>query len=236
MRVISFLWIVPFICFLGGYQLIRLFADHSTIEAPSVVGHHIHDAIKLLSTYHLNARILTEKEEPDFPEGIIISQSPPQGQKIKSHQSLFLVVTRKPAKPQAPRLYGLIYKDALSLAQNGSLKLKAYTLESSNPQGTCIAQNAQPQEDLTDGTLTAYFSEGTTPIRLFPNLKGKKLSEVQRFLKSYGIQTKISHQHLVDESHICSSCVAVEQRPLPGTLVNLKKNFVVHLTVAPPIT
>ncbi len=232
MRVLSFLWMIPFICFLGGYQLIRLFADHSSIEAPSVVGQHIHDAIKLLSTYHLNARILTEKEEPDFPEGIVISQSPPQGQKIKSHQSLFLVVTRKPPKPQAPRLYGLAYKDALSITQDSNAKLKAYTIESINPQGTCIAQDTQPQEELADSALTAYFSEGITPIRIFPNLKGKKLSEVQKFLKGYGIQSKVVHQRLIDESHTCSFCVVQEQRPLPGTLVNLKKSFVVSLTVA----
>jgi eukaryotic-like serine/threonine-protein kinase len=228
---LSFLWILPFFCFLGGYQLVRFFSDHGIIEAPAVVGQHIHDAIKLLSQYHLNARILTEKEDNDLPEGIVLSQSPPQGQKVKAHQSVFLVVTRKPPQLQAPSLYGMTLNEATTAAQAQGVQLKAYGVESVSPQGTSIAQNAHPQDQLIDGTLTAYFSEGTTPIRVFPDLKGKKVSQVVAFLKEYGIQAKLTHTQEIEEHHTCSFCTVLAQRPLAGALISLKRPLTVQLTV-----
>jgi beta-lactam-binding protein with PASTA domain len=226
----SLLWLLPFLCFLGGYQLIQLLSDHGSLEAPSVVGQHIHDAIKLLSRYHLNARIVTEKEDADVPEGIVISQSPLPGKKIKSHQSLFLVVTRKPPKPQAPVLYGMTTDDAHAITRAKHIQLKAYAIESINPHNTCIAQSAQPNQELSDNTMTAYFSDGTTPIRVFPQVKGKRVKEVSSFLKEYGIECKITHTKGVEEGHVCS-CIIVAQQPLPGTLVNMKRPLIAHLTV-----
>src|SRR5205085_11984966 len=104
------------------------------LETPSVIGQHIHDAIKLLSTHHLNARILSEKEDLDLPEGIVISQSPVQGQKIKSQQSIFLVVTRRPPKAQAPRLFGLNNEESNANTQKKGIQLKSYSIESICPQ------------------------------------------------------------------------------------------------------
>lgn len=230
MRIISFLWILPFICFLSGYQLIRLLADHSTLEAPSVVGSNINDAIKLLATYHLNARILTEKEEEDFPEGIVISQSPPQGQKIKSHQSIFLIVTRKPPKPTAIPLYGLLQQEATVVAQKKGIPLQVYGVESVSPKGICIAQSAQPQEEINEACI-AYYSEGITPIRIFPKLIGLPLETVSKFLHDYGIDMQINHEQPSEDHHKCSQCKVVTQKPSAGTLINLKKPLTVMLTV-----
>lgn len=229
MRITSFLWVLPFFCFLSGYQLIRLFADHSTLEAPSVVGSNINDAIKLLSTYHLNARILSEKEESDFPEGIVISQSPPHGQKIKSHQSIFLTVTRKPPKPVAVPLYGLSKEEASAMAQKKGIPLQLYGVESISPKGGCIAQNTQPQEEINEGCI-AYYSDGITPIRIFPKLIGLPLDVVTKFLRDYGIEVNVAHTQM-DKDHTCNSCTVVAQKPLEGTLVNLKKPLAVALTV-----
>jgi len=85
----SFIWIVPFLAFIAGYQVVRLLTHTQTVYVPSVLGLHLTDAIRRLSADQLNVRILAEKEDPDLDEGMIISQTPEQGTLVKPHQSLF---------------------------------------------------------------------------------------------------------------------------------------------------
>ena len=65
----SFLWIAPFVAFLVGYQVLRFLSHTEAIEVPSIVGMHIHDAIRILSADKLNVRILDEKSDPDAQRG-----------------------------------------------------------------------------------------------------------------------------------------------------------------------
>ncbi|MBA3954767.1 PASTA domain-containing protein [Candidatus Dependentiae bacterium] len=233
----SFLWMLPFICFLSGYQLLRVFTHREIIETPAVVGLHVADAIKIFSRFNLNTRILTEKEDSDLPEGIIISQAPAAGQKVKAHQSIYLVATRHPAKPQAPRLEGLTLSQAQAAAKQSDVRLKTAFIESNALQNKCFAQNVRPGEELESKNILAYFSAGTTSIRILPDLKNRKVSEVLPFLKNYGIETVVAHANPsnADLEHTCTSCIVTEQRPLAGTLVDLKKPLKVHITVADPL-
>ncbi len=221
---VSFLWILPFIAFLLGYQLLRIFTHTQTIAVPSVVGLHMNDAIKLLSANRLNVRILSEKEEADLPEGVILMQTPSQGTVVKPHQSIFLVVTRRPPKPRAPEVYGLSKAEALSKAEQLDIRLKMYEIESIYPEGISIAQNVQPGHELSDKTLSLYLSSGTTPLRIFPDLKGKKVDEVTTFFKPYGIQVEVVPSDVIDGQ-------IIDQRPLSGTLIDLKKTPSVTVTV-----
>lgn len=232
--IYSYLWILPFITFITGYQVLHFVTYKAVIKVPNVIGQHIHDAIKMLSDYKLNARILDQKEDANLPEGLVISQSPSQDQSIKTQQSVFLVVTRKPPKPLSPSLYGLTLDQAKLLAQEKAIRLKFYFIETCDLQGTCIAQSNQPNEELVNKEIAAYFSSGTTCIRIFPNLKAKPVPEVIDFLKSYGIEVKLMHLkpiELTDSTHTCSNCIVIGQSPLPGSLINLKKQLTVQLTV-----
>lgn len=228
----SFLWVFPFIFFLTGYWVVRYFAHREVLYAPAVLGHHIHDAIRVLSSYSLNVRILAEKEDAHLPEGLIISQSPQEGQKIKRHQSVYLVITRKPPKVQAPNLYGLTSSKAEEIAKDGVIKLKLYSLESDNAADTSFAQNVQPGQELADNSLIAYFSTGKTNMRIFPNLKDKPALEAIEFLKDAGMQVNIFHSNSVEDSHNCSDCIVIDQRPLAGSLIDLKKALTVQLTLS----
>ena len=66
----NILWLAPFICFLGGYFIVRSFFHVNTIPTPSVVGRSLHDAFTILSNHNLNIRLLTQKEDPDLPNEI----------------------------------------------------------------------------------------------------------------------------------------------------------------------
>lgn len=227
----SFLWVLPFVSFLAGYQLLRNLTHAETVTVSSVVGLHIHDAIKTLSADRLNVRILAEKEDPDIAEGIIMSQTPYAGRVVKPHQSIFLVISRKPPKPKALALFGLVQSEAEDQAKRAKIELREYSLESLQPENTIIAQEKLPLEDIQDGSMAVYLSSGTTPIRIMPSLKGRTIEDVTAFFKPYAIKVEVSHP---GADHECATCIIAEQHPLAGTLVNIKKGFTIRVTAESP--
>jgi beta-lactam-binding protein with PASTA domain len=229
----NFLWTVPFVAFIVGYHILHVLTYKATFITPSVVGCHIHDAITQLSAYQLNARILSQKEDQDIPEGIVMSQVPQQGQKIKAQQSVFLVVNRHPAKPRAPSLYNMALEDAKSKAKKQDIYLKTYCVESRGPVNRCIAQNIQPDLAVEHNELIAYFSSGLPTMRLMPDLRGRPVTEVVEFLKMHAMQSVIGHIVPQEKSHVCNSCSITQQRPLAGSIIDSAKPPVVHLVVCP---
>ncbi len=217
----SFFWLVPFLSFMAGYQLVRFLTHSETVYVPSVVGLHLNDAIRLLSADRLNVRILTEKEDPDLHEGMILSQTPEQGIMVKPHQSVFLVITRKPLKPLAPKLRGSTCRQAKRKARNAKIRLQTYTLESPVPKDRVIAQSVLPGREVKSNSLTIYCSEGSTQLRIFPDLKGKTVDEVRSFFGLYDIPVRVQGD---------ASARIDEQRPLAGTLIDATKPLVLEVT------
>ena len=219
--LVSFLWVIPFIGFMMGYILMRGLTHTEIITVPSVMGLHLTDAIRALSSDRLNVRILAEKEDPDLNEGMILSQTPEPGTLVKPHQSIFLVITCKPLKPQAPTLLGSTLTQAQVRARSATIALQTYTLESPSPNERVIAQSVMPQRDVEGGVLTIYTSKGSTPLRIFPQLRGRKPDEVISFFGLYDIP--------VDLKGLQSGSIK-DQRPLAGTLIDIRKPLVVQIT------
>ncbi|MBA3751364.1 PASTA domain-containing protein [Candidatus Dependentiae bacterium] len=227
----SFFWIVPFVTFLSGYQFLRYLSHTEIIEVPSVVGMHIHDAIRILSADKLNVRILDEKNDPDTPEGIIISQVPLKGQKVKPHQSIFLVLTRRPPGVKTPSFYGLTATQARSQAQAKGIELEVSFLESGYPVDKCLAQSSLVGLELPEKNMWIYCSSGIKTQRIFPDLRGRTVDEVVSFLEPYGITVSLVNYD-VESVPKKESAVVKDQRPIPGSLVDLKKKLSVQLTVS----
>ena len=224
MTLKNILWLVPFICFLLGYSMIARIMSVKSLVTPPLIGQRIQDAITLLSTQQLNARILAEKEDSDYQAGTILSQSPQAGQKIKPHQSVFLVVAKKMAYPQAPHVVGLTIKEAQALADKNNIRLKVFFLESNYAQGQCIAQIPVSTHQLPDKTMIAYISAGAPSQRLFPDLKDMPLADIKKFLGDYGIK-------ICAEQELTSNFLNLiqEQKPLAGSLINISKPLLVQL-------
>ncbi len=219
--LVSFFWVVPFIAFIAGYLLVRGLTHTEIIKVPSVMGLHLTDAIRALSSDRLNVRILAEKEDPDLNEGMILSQTPEPGTLVKPHQSIFLVITCKPLKPQAPTLLGTTLTQAQTTARNASITLNTYTLESPSPKDRVIAQSVMPQRDVEEGALTIYTSKGSTPLRIFPQLRGRTPDEVTSFFGLYDIPVDLKGPQ---------NRPIKDQRPLAGTLIDIRKPLVVQIT------
>ena len=222
---------MPFLCFFSGYYLISRLMTVSVVATPRVVGLVLHDALKVLSAAQLQAQIIAEKEEPDLPDGLVLDQTPRPGQQIRLSQPLYLTIARAPEPPRAPALQGLTQAKAEHEARAHAVRLRCHELESSYPVGYCFAQSPAAGDPLAEQTMDAYISAGMTTTRIFPSCTHRPVTEVEDFCKKLGMKVHIFHAHKVAADHVCTTCTVQEQKPLAGTLVDLKKPLVVQLIV-----
>ena len=231
MNIKQYLWTFPFLSFIFGYQFLSFITVSNNLPNPSIMGLPLAQAITILSDNNLNPRIMAEKEEPDLPEGTVLSQTPAAHQRVKPNQPIFLVVARKPKKIPAPSLLGTSVDEATLALHRVNVRPKTYELFSPAPKGTCVGQMPGAQEPVADKKMILYISAGKNPLMLFPSLKGALMSDVQTCLSSYNFTAKVFHTRPVEPDHQCSSCYVVDQKPLPGSIIDIRKPGYVQLQV-----
>jgi hypothetical protein len=191
------------------------------ITTPSVVGKHIQEAFAIISSHNLNARLLEEKEDSCLPAGTVIRQTPQAGKKIKPHQSLFILLSKKPSRILAPYCLNKSEKDIVASLKQHNIRAKIYRLSSIYPQGTCFAQIPLPQEPMDDTLITLYISDGNNKPIIWPNFKDRPISEVVDFLHTHNLEATIIHEYPSSAHHVCTTCKVTDQRPLAGSLLIL---------------
>ena len=221
MTVKNYLWVLPFGSFLGGYLLMQHLMHIDTIKTPALVGKTIEQALGIISEHNLNVRLLAQKEEPDLPIGTILNQTPSAGQKIKPHQSIFLVVSTHPPVNSAPDVINISIDDITNLLADTNIRIRIYHLPSSYPCNHCFAQSPAPHEPLEHSQLLLYISAGNAKPIIWPNFTDKKVNTVTEFLDAHHIQSQIVHTTPHKQPHTCTTCQITEQRPLAGTLITL---------------
>lgn len=229
---ISFFWIVPFICFLLGYYALYRLVTVDYIETPSLIGLSLSDALKTMSLQQLQGQVVAEKDDADLPHGMVIDQRPHAGQKVKRSQPIALTITKKPDPLLAPACINLDKPSINALAAAERIRVKYHEIESSFPTGRCYAQYPQAGGEIVDRILHVYVSAGMNPLRLFPDFKNRSAADVAAFLSSHGIKPHIFHNTSIDADHNCAYCTVQDQKPLPGTLMDLKRPIAVQLIVA----
>jgi len=198
---------------------------------PQLIGKSLQEGLTELATAQLNVRLLPTKEDLDSKEGTIISHVPAAGQKVKTHQTVYVVTTSHPAQQSTPSLYGLSLETINQLLHNKKIRYKSFFVASIQQEGLCVGQIPAPKEPLLESGMIIYCSSKNTDHVIFPHLEGISAEEVVLFLKKYRISPRIFHIHAHNENKGCAHCFIKEQRPLPGTLINLHKPFSVQLKV-----
>jgi len=231
MKMISFLWLLPFTFFLGGYILVAYIVGTPTLETPHCVGKNIQQALRILTNYDLNAKLLEEKEDNDIPRGTVIAQRPTYKQKIKPQQTVFLVVSKKSPTIPAPPCVGKKIADITQDLKNNNILHKNYSLPSEHPHDTCIAQLPRAGMPLQEKKIIIYASSTTPQPVIFPNLIQHTATEGIDFLKEYHITPYLSHSKLPDKNHACIDCTITDQKPLAGSIIHLDRPLDVHLHI-----
>lgn len=229
MTLRSFLWLAPFVLFLAGYYITYRLVLNEVFEVPSVIGKSTHEALQLFSHARLNARIVAEKEDASLQPGIIISQNPQPLQRVKPQQSVFLVVSKKPPVIGAPSFLACTEQEACVVAEKKSIILKKIFLPSNAPKGICLAQIPAPGATLSSSPCTVYISAGIDPYRIMPDCTGLPVHDVASFFKDIGAALEVFHDYQ-PEGHRCIECTVKDQRPLPGTCIDISRPLLVQLS------
>lgn len=236
MDIKNYVWALPFFSFIAGSLVIQHISNIAQLEAPAIVGTQIQTAVVKLSEKNLNLRILAQKEDLDLPEGTILSQTPSSGQKIKPHQAIHIVISKKPKKIAAPYLIGKPNNMVKKELEDLSIRGKSYLIPSNKPTQSCIAQFPSPGTQLEENKIIIYLSDENHKPVLMPDFRGKKLSEVTTFLDTYNIDTKITQAKKSKKISFLPDSqedLITDQRPLAGSIINLSdKKILVQLQVS----
>ncbi len=231
----NFLFLLPFVCFFAGYQVLNMFFAVDKIPTPTVIGASLTTALKILSSTNLNARILAEQEDKTLPEGSILSQVPEPNTLIKPQQPVFLVIAKNPPKRILPSYRGLTESEVRTRAKALGLRIKAYNLTTIYPIGECIAQYplpGTPIDSSEENTILAYFSASNHSPVIVPQYKGHTLAEALASVPSC-VKVVVRHRNCEKEYTSCTTCRIIEQKPYPGALVYLQRPVTLQLITTP---
>lgn len=234
MKAQNYLWAVPFFCFIAGYLFLQWMSKVQHLEAPALVGKQLQDAVAQLSRKNLNIRLIAQKEDPDLPGGTILSQSPAAGQKIKPHQAIHAVISKKPEKISAPNLLNKSQETLDRELKALGIRSKIHFLPSNRPANSCIAQYPAPGQPIEENRITIYLSSDNQKQVLVPDFRQQPACEVLEFLQQYNTKVELSHASHRQNDHKCGqNCLVIDQRPLAGSLITLspEKPLLVQLKV-----
>lgn len=224
----SILWIIPFFCFLIGYYTLDRFLRSEELETPSLIGLNMHQAISILASKNLNLRFLATKEDSMLEPGIIISQSPNTGQKIKENQSVYVVIVTKPKNLKAPTLINKSLHEIQAELNPQKINAKYCYLSSPYPKNTCFAQHPTPDTELDDSNkMIVYISQGSSKPLIMPDFKGKKVIEVTDYLATQSAKVDLFHYPPIQD-HMCE-CIITDQRPMAGSILTINSDKPLHI-------
>lgn len=198
---------------------------------PTLIGKNIQEASQIVSDHILNLRILDKKLDNDLPEGTIVSQTPIPGQTIKTNQPVFCVISYTSHAYKAPLVLNKLSNELDHLLNPLGIRYKLYYVPSTLPAETCVGQIPSTNHVMHDKKMIIYSSQGSNKPVLFPSLKHRLVQDVISFFESHHIKTYLFHQYAVDANHTCINCRIIDQKPLPGSIIDLKKPIAVQLQV-----
>ena len=239
MKLIHYLWPLPFISFSFGYLLLAYVCPADTIKTPSIVGITLQQALPILSSQNINIRLLVFKQETELPDGTILSQTPAANTPIKANQAVYLVLSQKPPQTLAPLLINKSADNIEKELKSKSIRHKTHLLQSNHPAKQCIGQYPTPGTPLDEKKIITYVSSGKHRPILLPNFRQKSISVVTEFLDTYSMKYTLSHQWLpqptlASTAHVCTqACIVSDQRPLAYSIIDHSQDrpIQVHLQV-----
>ena len=220
-------WLLPFIFFILGYYASYKFFYIKSITVPNIIGRSLEDGLEAASRDGLGVKVIQTKEGIEFPEhGLVIDQIPRGGSKLRVSFPLKIIVAKKSKPKLALECLGKGQKQISNITAKEGIKVKLYFVESNLNKGTCIAQSPCAGEPI-DKYMIIYLSSGGHGLHTVPDLYGMPLEEAKDILKKFNLKFKTFYKN----SNKCKHCKVVEQNPVKGSLIDVKKDHVFQLLV-----
>jgi serine/threonine-protein kinase len=177
---------------LSGYLSMRKAVRGGEVAVPALLGQSIEDATRKLQNVGLLLEKSGERMDASIPEGMIVSQDPPEGSRLKRNRKVRVLVSLGKEVLRVPELVGQPARRAeIGLRQSG-LKLGqiAYVTSSASEADRILAQEPPPgSQRIREGTVDLLVSRGDRPkIWVMPEVEGRDLASVTRLFSRAGLR------------------------------------------------
>lgn len=203
------------------------------VRVPNVIGQSYERAIKILEDNNLKYKIHLEQYNDEYPENVIINQTPKPNIFVKSGRQILLTISKGSMNVKMPYVINMPLRNArLELMKIGAyINRINYVHNDSIGADTVIAQSIRPGQSINSrDEITLTVSKGAIANIKVPMLTGKTLHEVEEILSNLGLELgniKNTYDEIFEETFIRNTVVS--QYPQAGELV--PKNTKVDVTI-----
>jgi serine/threonine-protein kinase len=192
----------------------------AVVEVPDVRGLTLDQAKELLSQKGLEITMAGWQYDPSIPDSSVSLQEPEPKMMVKMGRKVKVVLSRGTEKITIPYLVGLSSVRAVNLLDRSGLKVGGIDSLASDSValGCVVVSNPPAGTQVTRETLVRLtLSKGPTEGKmLMPDIRGKKLAEVQGSLVAQGLT--IGRIEYV-KGQAAEPGTIVEQTPQPGFVI-----------------
>lgn len=183
-------WVFPivFATFVGvlvwfGHAIQQfLLPGPNTITVPSFIGMAQPDAVNEIARMNLKSSIAGHASSGQYPRGVILSQEPQSGMRVRAGRQISLVISDGMQTILMPDVRYQSVRDAkLDLSHSRLQVTKTeYVRNDDIPPDHVISQNPEPGVSVTEGTNVSLLVSkgGITSIKL-PNFTGMTIDEAR---------------------------------------------------------
>ena len=216
--------------FLGGVLIsaallscltaMRLAIRGTEVTVPGVVGRSLEEAGRRISSAQLVLKVRGQRFDDHVPSDGIITQSPPEGSRLKSQGTVKVLVSLGPRRIQVPDLRGKTLRAGrYQLLQRGLTPGFTATISSGSTQKDLVLSQFPLPGEQESGSPAVNLLISAGPARvayLMPDLVGKRLGEVSRTLALWDIE--LGEVHFQSLPGLAAGTV-LEHSPAAGDIV-----------------
>ena len=202
------------------------FLRHS-VDVPQMVGSTVDTARAALDQAGLLLVVAEDRDDTAAPPGQVLSQRPLPGSKLRSGESVNVVIARAPTVVKVPGVVGLPLGEARTRLEKAHLTVSS-VVEQAHPTlgvGMVIAQTLDGAEVRAGTGVELKVSKGADTVTV-PAVVGKSLTKAKDLLTQAGL-TLGQVRHASDDDR--SPGIVLEQKPAASQ--TLGKGMAVDLVV-----
>ena len=177
--------------FVGAFLSFGKFWSTAEVEVPDVTGKQMTLAKQILEDKRLRVKI-DEEFSADVPAGMVISQDPEGGAKVKEERTITIKVSKGGENIEMPDVRGLKQADAIAKIEKMGLKVGRISERTSDEEeaGVVIASDPRAGTRVTKGeTVDLVISKGKKEKKAsVPDVTGLPLEAARKTLTSAGFK------------------------------------------------
>ena len=176
-----------------GFLTFKLLSFSRTVQMPELNGKSLVEANRLLTDIGLYIKIEGEDYDAAIPQGNIIRQDIPAGNKVKERRGIKVVISKGPRVRSVPMIVNETITNAETTLLQKGLKIGKVIMVHSDivEKDKIISQKPEPNEQVSD-VVTVLVSQGPYDrIYLCPDFKHMPLEQANILIKKLNLKAVI---------------------------------------------